>query len=61
MSTDTAVTAPDQTWSRGEIAGAVLLGLLALGLGYIAADILIGGRFGFRKGCCDDTEEEAGS
>ncbi len=43
-------------WSRGERAGAVLLALLALGLGFIAADILTGGRV-FTRGCCGEQEE----
>ena len=44
-------------WSRGEKAGAVLLALLALGLGLIAADILIGGRV-FKRNCCAEEEGE---
>lgn len=42
-----------EQWSRGERAGAVLLALLALGLGFIAADILAGGRV-FSRGCCGE-------
>lgn len=42
-------------WSAGERAGAVLLALLAVGLGVIAADILIGGRF--TRGCCGENED----
>jgi hypothetical protein len=45
-------------WTAGERAGAVLLALLAAGLGVIAADILIGGRF--TRGCCGETAEDAG-
>lgn len=46
-----------QPWGAGWRAGAVLLAVLAAGLGFIAADILIGQRF-FRKGCCQDTEPQ---
>lgn len=59
MSASATETIPDQAWSRAEIAGAVLLAVLAVGLGFIAADILIGGRV-FKRGCCSDSEAAAG-
>ena len=40
-------------------AGAVLLGMLALGLGLIAADLMFGGKV-FTRGCCaDDVDQPA--
>jgi hypothetical protein len=42
-------------WSRAEKAGAVLLLLMALGLGFVAGDILLGGRL-LRRGCCQDQD-----
>jgi hypothetical protein len=45
--------APATGW--GERAGAVLLVVLALGLLFIGADIISGGKLTSRKGCgCDD-------
>ena len=44
-----------------DMAGAVLLGLLAAGLLFVAVDVLSGGRLTGRKGCgCDDSEPVAG-
>lgn len=41
-------------WGKGERAGALLLAVLAIGLAFIAADILTGGKL-TRRGCgCDD-------
>ena len=44
-------------WSRGERAGAVLLVVLALGLLFVGADIISGGKLTGRGcGCHDDAE-----
>jgi hypothetical protein len=44
--------------ARGERAGAVLLAILALGLLFVAADIITGGRLTRRGGCgCNDSDE----
>jgi hypothetical protein len=45
-----------RTWTRADKAGAILLGLLAIGLGLIAADILMGGRLFTLGHCCDEEE-----
>jgi len=42
------------------MAGAVLLGLLAAGLLFVAVDVLSGGRLTGRKGCGCDDEPVAG-
>lgn len=41
-------------------AGGILLALLAVGLGIIAADLLAGGRI-FTRDCCPEDTPEAGS
>jgi len=46
-------TAPP-TWGKGERAGAVLLVLLALGLLFVGADIISGGKLTGRGCGCDD-------
>jgi hypothetical protein len=38
-------------WTPAERAGAALLALLALGLLFVSADIISGGRLTGRKGC----------
>ena len=44
------------TWTRGERAGAVLLVVLALGLLFVGADIISGGKL-TRRGCgCHDDD-----
>jgi hypothetical protein len=44
----------------GERTGAVLLAVLALGLLFVAADIITGGRLTKRGGCgCNDSESGA--
>jgi hypothetical protein len=46
------------TPARGERTGAVLLAILALGLLFVAADIITGGRLAKRGGCgCNDSDE----
>lgn len=46
---------PVPAWTRGDRAGAVLLVILALGLLFVGADVITGGRLTRRKGCgCHD-------
>jgi hypothetical protein len=46
---------PALAWTRGERAGAVLLVVLALGLLFVGADIISGGKLTGRGcGCSDD-------
>lgn len=40
-------------WAMKDKAGAILLAVLAIGLGLIAADLLFGGKV-LTTGCCDD-------
>ena len=48
---------PVPAWSRGERAGAVLLAVFAIGLLFIGADILTGGKLTRRGGCgCHDDQ-----
>lgn len=48
---------PVPAWTRGERAGAVMLAILALGLLFIGADVISGGRLTRRKGCgCHDDQ-----
>ena len=48
---------PVPAWSRGERAGAVLLVILALGLLFVGADVITGGKLTGRKGCgCHDDQ-----
>lgn len=49
---------PVPAWTRGERAGAVMLVILALGLLFIGADVITGGKLTGRKGCgCHDDAE----
>jgi len=41
-------------WSAAERCGAILLLALAVGLGFIAADIMFGTSKFFRRDCCEE-------
>lgn len=49
-------------WTLTEKAGAVVLLILAIGLGFIAADIMFSGKTGslLKRNCCPDEEAVPG-